>query len=87
MQTVTVAKDYRILIPANVRGIVPLKAGDKLEVRLEKGLAIKLVPKKTRKEKETELAWNDLMVASNEITKLWKGPSAVDEVREQREKW
>jgi len=52
MQTVTVAKDYRILIPASIRNIVPLKAGDELEVRLEKRQSIKLVPKKSKKEKE-----------------------------------
>lgn len=36
MQTVKVAKDYRILIPAKVRNIIPLKAGDELEVKVEK---------------------------------------------------
>jgi len=41
-----------------------------------------LIPKKTKKEKTTELAWSDLMLLSDEITNLWKGPSAVDEIRD-----
>jgi AbrB family looped-hinge helix DNA binding protein len=86
MQTVRVAKDYRILIPAKVRSIVPLTAGDELEIKVEKRAAIKLVPKNATKNKGTEIAWNDLMSLSDEITKLWKGPSAVDEIRDQRKK-
>jgi len=38
MQIVTVAKDYRILIPASIRSIVPLK---ELAVKVEKRSAIK----------------------------------------------
>lgn len=64
-----------------------LRAGDELEVKVEKRSSIKLVPKKAPPKKGTEAAWNDLMLLSNEITKLWKGPSAVDEIRDQREKW
>ena len=33
-----------------------------------------------------EKAWNDLMIASDEISSKWQGPSAVEEVRLQREK-
>ncbi|MBI4753070.1 hypothetical protein HY793_01690 [Candidatus Desantisbacteria bacterium] len=87
MQTVQVAKDYSVLIPVNIRNIVSLKAGDELGVKVEKRSSIKLVPKRTTKEKGTEAAWNDLMLLSNEITKLWRGPSAVNEIQAQREKW
>jgi len=80
-------KDYTILIPAKVRNIVPLRVGDELEVRVEKRSTIKLVPKETPKKKGTESAWNELMLLSDEITKLWKGPPAIEEIREQREKW
>jgi hypothetical protein len=39
------------------------------------------------KDKEkTESAWDDLMAASKEISREWKGASAVDEIRNQREK-
>ena len=39
------------------------------------------------KDKEkTESAWDDLMVASKEISREWKGASAVEEIRNQREK-
>ena len=76
MQTVTVAKDYRILIPASIRSIVPLKAGDELEVRVEKRSAIKLVPKKSIVE-ETRGLW---------ITKDDIGNS-VDYVNKIRTEW
>lgn len=36
--------------------------------------------------KKTLKAWKDLRKASNEISKLWHGLSAVDEIRMQREK-
>ena len=35
---------------------------------------------------KTERAWADLMVASKEISREWKGGSAVEEIRTQREK-
>ncbi len=35
---------------------------------------------------KTETAWNDLLSASREISKKWKGPSAVEEIGLQREK-
>ena len=31
-------------------------------------------------------AWTELIALSKEISERWKGPSAVDEVRSQREK-
>ncbi len=55
MQTVKVAKDYRILIPAKVRNILPLKVGDELEMMVEESKSIKLVPKKTKKEKNNRI--------------------------------
>lgn len=51
-------------------------------VELRKALVLL---KKDAKER-TNLAWADLMSLSEEITKLWQGPSAVDEIRSQREK-
>jgi len=35
---------------------------------------------------KTERAWDDLMAASKEISREWKGVSAVEEIRNQREK-
>jgi hypothetical protein len=35
---------------------------------------------------KAESAWKNLLNASKQISKKWKGPSAVDEIREQREK-
>ena len=39
----------------------------------------------SNKEKNQE-AWDDMMSASKEISKLWKGISVVEEIRKQREK-
>ena len=39
-----------------------------------------------RDEQKAENAWNELMAASKQISKEWKGPSAVEEIRSQREK-
>lgn len=35
---------------------------------------------------KNEGAWRDIVAASREISKRWKGPSAVEEIRAQREK-
>jgi len=35
---------------------------------------------------KTEIAWENLLNASKQISKKWKGPSAVEEIRRQREK-
>ncbi|MBI2934382.1 MAG: hypothetical protein HYY29_02305 [Chloroflexi bacterium] len=32
------------------------------------------------------LAWKDLLKASEEVSATWSGPSALEEIREQREK-
>jgi hypothetical protein len=31
-------------------------------------------------------AWQDLLATSEEISRLWEGPSALDEIRDQRDK-
>ena len=35
---------------------------------------------------KTERAWDDLMSISKEISLAWKGETAVEEIRDQREK-
>lgn len=35
---------------------------------------------------KAEAAWNDLIAASREISLKWRGSSAVEEIRKQREK-
>ncbi|MEA1868647.1 MAG: hypothetical protein U9N09_00560 [Euryarchaeota archaeon] len=39
-----------------------------------------------RDEQKAEKAWNELMTASKQISKEWRGPSAVEEIKSQREK-
>ena len=39
-----------------------------------------------KNKERTESAWRDLNSASKEISSLWKGPSAIDEIKMQREK-
>ena len=36
--------------------------------------------------KKSEVSWKDLLSASKEISKKWKGLSAVEEIKKQREK-
>lgn len=36
--------------------------------------------------KKTDSAWSNLLSVSKEISKKWKGLSAVEEIRKQREK-
>ena len=35
---------------------------------------------------KAERAWNDLLLAAEEISEKWQGPSALEEIRQQREK-
>ncbi|MBU4373679.1 MAG: hypothetical protein KKD69_05025 [Euryarchaeota archaeon] len=35
---------------------------------------------------KAERAWNDLMEVSRQISKEWKGPTALEEIQSQREK-
>jgi hypothetical protein len=39
-----------------------------------------------RDRERREEAWRSLLDASEEVTRLWKGPSAAEEIRSQREK-
>ena len=39
-----------------------------------------------RDEQKAENTWDELMAASKQISKEWKGPSATEEIRSQREK-
>ncbi|MEA1907965.1 MAG: hypothetical protein U9N43_02915 [Euryarchaeota archaeon] len=39
-----------------------------------------------RDEQKDEKAWNELITASKHISKEWSGPSAVEEIKSQREK-
>jgi len=48
-----------------------------------KKLIIRLEVKDKQK---TERAWDDLMSVSKEISRAWKGGTAVEEIRDQREK-
>jgi len=48
---------------------------EKIAIRLE-----------TIDQEKAERAWKDLMSASEEISQKWEGPSAVEEIRLQREK-
>ncbi len=45
-----------------------------------------IIPLKIKDKEKTNQAWADLMAATEGITKLWKGKSAVEEIREQRKK-
>jgi len=45
-----------------------------------------VIPLKIRDKGRTGRAWADLMTVSEEITKLWEGDSAVEEIRAQRKK-
>lgn len=38
------------------------------------------------KRDKTNKAWKDLMEVRSRITKMWRGASAVEEIRQQREK-
>jgi hypothetical protein len=47
----------------------------------------KLIIRVDAKDKQkTERAWDDLMSVSKEISLAWKGETAVEEIRDQREK-
>ncbi|HGJ64575.1 TPA: hypothetical protein ENS27_04210 [bacterium] len=46
----------------------------------------KVIYEKKRDPIKNQKAWDNLMSLSEEITKKWKGDSAVDEIRLQRSK-
>lgn len=45
-----------------------------------------LIYEGTTDKQKVEAIWKNLLNASKQISKEWKGPSAVEEIREQREK-
>ncbi len=51
-------------------------------VKLKKEIILLELPSK----EESNKAWDKLMVLSEKITKVWKGPGAVEEIKGQREK-
>ena len=53
------------------------------ELMEAKKIAIRL---ETIDQEKAERAWEDLMLASEEISQKWEGPSAAEEIRLQREK-
>ena len=48
-----------------------------------KKIAIRL---ETIDKEKAERAWKDLILASEDISQIWEGPSAVEEIGLQREK-
>ena len=65
-----------IIIPKDVVEREKIKEGQDIEIFLKKP-----VSKKTAE--QIRLDWENL---SKEVSKKWKGPSAVEEIREQRTK-
>lgn len=49
---------------------------------LKRHVIVRLPVERRRNEK----AWKDLFAASEEVSALWKGPDAVEEIKAQREK-
>lgn len=45
-----------------------------------------LINQWTIDQKKMNVHWEDFLDTSKEISKKWKGPSAVEEIRQQREK-
>jgi len=45
-----------------------------------------LIYEGTIDKQKVEAIWKNLLNTSKQISKEWKGPSAVEEIREQREK-
>ena len=62
--------------------------GAHLDIMMQELVQIKrlVIDLRHRDEQKAENAWNELMAASKQISKEWKGPSAVEEIRSQREK-
>ncbi|MBI4171041.1 MAG: AbrB/MazE/SpoVT family DNA-binding domain-containing protein [Candidatus Aenigmarchaeota archaeon] len=65
-----------IVIPKDVLEKEKIKVGEKVHLFLRKPVDIKKSMK----------AWEDMQKAGKEISKRWKGPSAVEEIRQQRTK-
>lgn len=62
--------------------------GAHLELMMQELVQIKrlVIGLGCRDEQKAENAWAELMAASKQISKEWEGPSAVEEIRSQREK-
>jgi len=62
--------------------------GAHLDIMMQELVQIKrvIVGLEHRDEQKTEKAWDELMAASKQISKEWRGPSAVEEIKSQREK-
>ena len=45
-----------------------------------------LMNERTINKEKAEAKWENLLNASKQISREWEGPSAVEEIREQREK-
>lgn len=60
-----------------------LKKMDHLTEEME-GIRQMLLKSKPQDEKQSEEAWSNLMRLSKQISAKWQGPSAVEEIRSQR---
>lgn len=82
MEIVTEAKKWGssigIVIPKDVVEKEKIKEGQKIRVFISKPVDMK----------KTKEAWQDMQKLGKKISRKWKGPSAVDEIRDQRtKKW
>lgn len=67
-----------IIIPKEVVEKEKIKEGQEIEIFLKKPIDIK----------KSQDAWKRLQEVGKEASKKWKGPSAVEEIRNQRtKKW
>ncbi len=65
-----------IIIPKEIVEKEKIKEGEKLDILIRKRVDLK----------KTKEAWRDMQKLSKEISKKWKGPSVVEEIRDQRTK-
>ena len=67
-----------IIIPKEVAEKEGIKDGEKVSIIVRKQIDLK----------KTKKAWENLQKIGKEASKKWKGPSAVEEIRDQRtKKW
>jgi hypothetical protein len=59
---------------------------DRLDMVINEAVQMKkiIIHQGLSDKKRAEEAWADLMLASEEISNQWEGPSALEEVRDQR---
>jgi len=62
--------------------------GARLDIMMQELVQIKrvVIGLGYRDEQKAEKAWDELMTASKQISKGWSGPSAMEEIKSQREK-